>query len=380
MNREKLKAKPWYPNAVAICIGVVLYVVLTRFDGVVGLLRTFVGFFAPVLIGCLIAYIVNPLTRLYGRLFRRVKSGKARAALSNALAIVTVLLFIVLMMLVILPQLVDSVRTFVNNLGGYIAALEDVMDRWGLAERLGLGADTFVLSSKKILDSISAYAKNNLTRILNSSANVGKRLVQLVLGFILSIYLLAEKSNLKAGTKRLMRAVMSDARYTGAAAFLHRCDDILNRYIVFNLLDSLIVGVVNAFFMGIAGMPYVGLVSFVVAITNLIPTFGPVFGAVIGAFVLVLIKPWYALAFLAFTMILQIIDGYILKPRLFGSSLGVSGLWILIGVIVGGRMFGIAGILAAIPAVAILDDMYREMLLPRLEKRKAERAKPAAKP
>ena len=132
--------------------------------------------------------------------------------------------------------------------------------------------------------------------------------------------------------------------------------------------------------MGIAGMPYVGLVSFVVAITNLIPTFGPVFGAVIGAFVLVLIKPWYALAFLAFTMILQIIDGYILKPRLFGSSLGVSGLWILIGVIVGGRMFGIAGILAAIPAVAILDDMYREMLLPRLEKRKAERAKPAAKP
>ena len=122
--------------------------------------------------------------------------------------------------------------------------------------------------------------------------------------------------------------------------------------------------------MLVVGMPYVGLVSFVVAITNLIPTFGPIVGGVIGAFALVLVKPWYALAFLVFTLVLQTLDGYVLKPRLFGSSLGVSGLWILIGVIVGGRIFGVIGILLAIPGVAILDFIYRDYLLPWLEKRR----------
>lgn len=370
MNREKLRSKPWYPMAAAICIGVVLYVVLTRFDVIFGALRKFVGFFAPVLIGCLIAYIVNPLARLYrGKLFRGVKNEGKRTALANLLTVVTVLLFIVLMLLVILPQLLDSVRTFVGNLDGYIAALEGVMERWGLSERLGIDMDSLIDSSKNILDMVSDYVMKNLTKILNSSASAGRRLVQLVLGFILSIYLLGDKESLKAGAARLLKATLREPRYSSAMAFFSRCDAILHRYIVFNLLDSLIVGVVNAVFMVIAGMPYVGLVSFVVALTNLIPTFGPIIGGVIGAFVLVLVKPWHAVMFLVFTMILQTVDGYILKPRLFGNSLGVSGLWILIGVIVGGRMFGVAGILAAIPAVAILDDIYHEMFLPWLERR-----------
>ena len=153
---------------------------------------------------------------------------------------------------------------------------------------------------------------------------------------------------------------------------LRRCHGILKRYIVFNLLDSLIVGSANAIFMAIVGMPYVGLVSFVVAVINLLPTFGPVIGAVIGGFVLLMVNPWHALAFLIFTLVLQTIDGYILKPKLFGDSLGVSGLWILVGVVVGGRAFGVVGILLAIPGVAMLDFLYREYFLPWLEAKKKE--------
>ena len=125
----------------------------------------------------------------------------------------------------------------------------------------------------------------------------------------------------------------------------------------------------NAIFMGILGFPYVGLVTIVVALCNLVPTFGPIIGAVFGAFILVLVKPWYALAFLIFTFVLQTVDGYILKPKLFGDSLGVSGLWILVGVIVGSRAFGMIGILLAIPGVAMLDFLYREYFLPWLDTR-----------
>ncbi len=189
-----------------------------------------------------------------------------------------------------------------------------------------------------------------------------------MIAFILSVYLLAEKGKLKAGLRRLLRAVFGE-RYGGVSVFLHKCNDIVHRYIVSNLIDSLIVGVANAIFMTIAGMEYVGLTSFVVAVTNLIPTFGPVIGAVIGGFVLLMVKPVHALMFLVFTIILQVCDGYVIKPRLFGSSLGVSGLWILVGVVVGGSMFGVVGILVAIPAVAIIDLIYGSYLLPWLERR-----------
>ena len=121
--------------------------------------------------------------------------------------------------------------------------------------------------------------------------------------------------------------------------------------------------------MMIMGMEYAGLITFVVALTNLIPTFGPLIGGAFGAFILLLVKPIHVLFFLGFTLLLQFLDAYFIKPKLFGDSLGVSGLWILIGVIVGGNMFGIVGILLSIPMVAILSFLYSRYLLPWLEKR-----------
>ena len=373
MNREKFKNKPWYNNAAAICIGVVLYVILTHLPAIFSGIEAFLGFFSPLLVGCLIAYIVNPLARFYtGKVFRRVKKPERRASLGNVLAIVTVILFIAAMLLVIIPQLAESVKTFANNLDGYVASLETFIRERGILEQLGLSTDTLTESYEEIMKTAGKYIVGNLSSILNNSASAGKGLFSFIIGFILSVYILSDKSKLRVGVVRLMKACFRPDRYRGIADFLHRSDDILQRYIVFNLLDSVIVGVLNTIFMMIAGLPYAGLVSFAVAITNLIPTFGPVIGAVIGAFVLVLTEPWYALAFLVFTVVVQIFDGYILKPRLFGSSLGVSGLWILVGVVVGGRMFGAAGMLAAIPVVAIIDYAYRELLLPWLERRRRE--------
>jgi predicted PurR-regulated permease PerM len=172
----------------------------------------------------------------------------------------------------------------------------------------------------------------------------------------------------------LLAAILSPEQYDTTIAFLCRCDSILNRYVIFNLLDSLVVGSVNALFMALAGIPYIGLISFVVAVTNLAPTFGPLIGAAISAFVLSLVDLRMTVIFLIFTAVLQVLDGYVIKPRLFGNSLGVSSLLILIGIVVGGRMFGSVGVLLAIPTVAILDNLYRENILPRLMARKRARS------
>ena len=167
-----------------------------------------------------------------------------------------------------------------------------------------------------------------------------------------------------------LKAIFGKVKYGEVNNFLYKSNIICSRYIVYNLIDALIVGGANAVFMTITGMQYVGLISFAVALTNLVPTFEPMVGLVIGGFVLLIVNPVHTLMFVIFTLILQLCDGYIIKPRLFGNSLGVSGLWILIGVIVGGNMFGVIGILLAVPCVAIMVLIYETYLLPGLEKRK----------
>lgn len=379
MKKSKLQSKPWYPATVTACIAVVLYVVLTRPGSVYSLIQRIVGYFVPLLIGCVIAYLVSPLARTISRtICKGIKDEKKKTGISNILAFVFVFLIVYLLLMVSVPQLISSISDFAGNLGGYVEEFEDMLQRGDVLGKLGIDSSTLISATEDIVESAGAYITDNLANILNATVGAGRNIMTFTLGFILSIYLLGGKSGLKTGAQRLMKALLSETRYASFASFLQQCDKILNRYIVFNIIDSLIVGVLNAVFMLITGMPYVGLISFVVAITNLIPTFGPVIGAVVGGFLLVLVNPLNALAFLAFTLVLQICDGYIIKPRLFGNSLGVSGLWIMVGVIIGGRMFGIGGILLAIPGVAILDYIYRDRLMPWLERRRAEKDREAA--
>lgn len=370
---RNLKNKPWYNQAVALGIAVLLYVLMTHWTGFWGRIGAFLRYFSTVGLGIVIAYIVNPLAELYrDTLFSWIKKKqKARSFLSEFFAFVTVVLFLVFLLLMLIPQLIESVATFAGNLDGYVAGLHNMLDALGVSAAT-LGLDRFISSSETLIETVTTFVKQNLSVILSTSMGVGKAAVQVFIGFLLSIYLLADKERLKRGVKRLITASFGKERALDINRVVRRCHSILKRYIVFNLLDCLIVGTANAIFMAIVGMPYIGLVSFVVAIFNLLPTFGPVIGAVIGSFILLMVNPWHALAFIIFTFVLQTIDGYILKPKLFGDSLGVSGLWILVGVIVGGRAFGVGGILLAIPGVAMLDFIYREYFLPWLEKRNKE--------
>ena len=377
-RKTPFNQRPWYPYAVAACIAVTLYVVLSHLGVIWGGITTFIGYFSTVILGCILAYMVNPLARMYEkRVFKGVKKEKVRIALANALAFVTVLVFLGFVLGLVIPQFIDSVTTFAGNLDGYASSLYAWLIAHGITN-LPFDLDKLIDSSESTLSAILGMLSTNIDQIISAAGDVGKGALTWLIALLLSIYLLAAKDRLKGGALKLMRELLPDGRYESALHFFQRCDVILNRYIVFNLLDSMIVGVANAIFMAILGLPYVGLVSVVVALCNLVPTFGPIVGALIGAFFLVLVKPWYALAFLIFTVVLQTLDGYFIKPRILGDSLGVPPLWILVGVIVGGAMFGIVGILLAIPAVAIIDFLYHDYFQPWLA-HKGPRARAEAK-
>ncbi|MCR4871201.1 MAG: AI-2E family transporter [Atopobiaceae bacterium] len=364
--RGKLRDQKWYPYTVAACIAVAVYVALTHLTTVFDVVATFLGFFSAPLLGCVIAYLLNPLAMFFHRtVFRGMRKPNLRWLSSIVLAVLALVLFLGLILSTLIPQLVESITMLASNMDGYIAALVQLSHTWGIAEYINL--DEFMGTSGNLMSRLLEIAGDNMQDILNVSVTAGKSLMLWGLAFMLSVYLLASKESLKSGAKRFLRALLPEKRYQVAMGFLTRCNGILQRYIVFSILDAIIIGGANAVFMACTSMQYVGLISLVVAVTNLIPTFGPVIGAVIGGFILLLVNPLHALIFVAFSVILQTLDGYVIKPKLFGNSLGVSGLLILVSVIVCGNMWGIVGILLAIPLAAIIDFICRDVVMPHLE-------------
>lgn len=371
--KNRLKKKKWISYTIATCSAVVLYIILSNLYIISEGLNSFYTFIKPIVVGVIIAYLLNPLAKVFDlHVFKKIKKESARWTLSAIVAIFVILLAIVLLFVALIPQLIDSVSTFINSVGGYVDSLQKLLRDFEDGTTLDI-FNNIADVSDRILTNIKDYFTYNMGNVLNTSANIGKSVMDLVLGFILAIYLLLDKKRTSGGIQKLLGLIMKPERYAAAGDIFRRSNDIIIRYISFDLIDGIIVGVVNLIFMLIMGMPYAVLISVVVGVTNLAPTFGPIVGAIIGGFVLVLVKPWYALAFLLFTVGLQIVDGYILKPKLFGDSLGISPLMILVAIILGGRLFGVGGILLAIPFAAILDFVYRDFVIKRLEEKRSTR-------
>ena len=370
-KKEWLKNR-WVENTIAICIGVVLFVLLENLGGVFGWIGKFFRFITPVIVGLAIAYVIDPLARLFEHhLFGKLKSWQLRRMLAVILALVLIFALVVLLMVYLVPQLVDSVTQFVNNLDSYSASLKKwIQDFGGKFEKFPINPAKVNDFLDNIVNNLVKWVGDNKEVILNKGFEFGNGLLTFILGLILAIYFLFGKYFLVAGGKRFLRASMSQEKYKGTMQFFSRCNAIMTRYVAFDVLDGIIIGVLNAIFMAIMGMPYIVLISVVVGVTNLAPTFGPLVGAVIGAFILVLVNPLDALIFLIFTLALQTVDGYILKPKLFGDSLGVSSVVILVFIILGGRMFGILGVLLSIPLAAIVDFSYHDYILARMERKR----------
>jgi predicted PurR-regulated permease PerM len=380
----KWTKKRWVSYTIATCSAVVLYMILSHIGSLFAGIGSFYAFIKPVVSGIIVAYIFNPLANVFNdKVFKKMKKEKAKWGLSVACALIVIILAVVLLFVALIPQLVDSVTTFTDNVDGHVATLQGGLREVEKEDPSGLlGGEITKIASfgDNILDKVGNYFENNMANVTSTigsvattTANIGKGVFDAVIAFILAIYLLLDKNRLINGISRFTGLIMKPENHKYTGIFVKRCNDIIIRYISFDIVDGIIVGVVNLIFMLAAGIPYSVLISVIVGITNLAPTFGPIVGCLIGAFILVLVNPWFALSFIIFTIILQTVDGYILKPRLFGESLGVSPLMILVSIVLGGRLFGVAGILLAIPFAAIIDFIWRDYILKRLEERHLKR-------
>lgn len=369
--REILNER-WAAYTFAACSAVVLYLLLGHIGNVGGVFVKIYVLTSPILGGVVIAYLMDPLVSLVGRLIRPwIESPNTRHAASVAIAAACILAVFILLIISLIPSLIDSVVTFVNNINTYVRTAERFMNYVSsLAAENNVDISGITEYGQEALDRVLNILPNSINTIMTTSHSMGSALINLIISFILAIYFLNGKDKIMNEIKRLRHAMYDDETYEARTKFFQRCNEILVKFVIYDLLDALIVGVANAVFMMLTGMNYIPLISVIVGVMNLLPTFGPVIGGVIGALIILLNHPIHALWFTIFTIILQTIDGYVIKPRLFGDSMGVSGVAILIMIIVGGNLFGAIGILLAIPATAIFAFMYDEVILPWIRNRR----------
>lgn len=356
------KDENWYPYTVAACAAVLFAFLLKHLDLLGALLAFIWKIIAPLVAGAIIAYLIDPIARFFeSRVSKKTKKKRFGRRISVAFACLAVYGGLILLFAALIPSLLKSITTLLGNFDGYEQTITGFLKAHGFEdEQIEKNLSSFIAAIKGI---VLNFTKN----VVGETPQVGGNLGNVGLGCILAIYFMLYKKRIVPWIIGICQKIIRKERYQHFVNFCSRCNAILLKYISCTLLDGLFVGVSNAIFMLICRIPYVALISVIVGVTNLLPTFGPLVGGAIGFIILILTKPSYAFLFLVFTIIIQTIDGYIVKPKFFGNTLGVSPLWILIAIICGGKIFGVGGVFLAIPFAAIVQYLLEEILFPKVK-------------
>ena len=194
------------------------------------------------------------------------------------------------------------------------------------------------------------------------------RIYNLIIGIIVSIYLLSDKEGFLAAVKRLSYAVLSVETAERARMGINFVDRTFMSFLNGKLLDSLIIGIICYIVCSILQMPFTLLVSVIVGVTNIIPFFGPLIGAIPSALIILMVDPTKCLIFVIFVIILQQIDGNIIGPRILGNSTGITGFWVMFSIILGGGLFGFWGLLLGVPVFVVVYSLMTNLIVKNLKR------------
>ncbi len=388
MKNFKWDKKYLYWGVTAFCVvvaSIAFFWLLNTWSGVRRGVGVVLSALAPVIYGLCIAYLLNKVlnifethifSKLCGRMFKKdpVKARKAARIFSIIVTLTVALGLIAGLFAIVLPELADSVMTIVSNSRTYLNVaiqwLEKVFDGYALEP---VAVEWFNTISSKVVNWLETEVLPEITTLIGNITggviSVITTLFNLFVGIVISVYVMYNKETFAAQAKKIVYSVFRVKTANAIMGELEFINDAFGDYIVGTVIDSLIVGLINYIFMTIMGMPYAVLVTIMVAVTNLIPMFGPFIGAVPSTLLILLENPTQALIFVIFTVILQQIDGQILKPRIHSSRTGLSGFWIMFAILFFGGLFGILGMVIGVPVTTVLYNMFRRLNNRRLRRR-----------
>lgn len=345
----------------------VLFLCITYWIPFTKFLGTLVGAAMPLIIGCVIAYILNILMSFYERHYfpKTTKKGvrKSRRPVCMLAAFVSLVLIVLLLMRIVVPELIASVELLIAQVPGTISAALTWLEEAGI-----ITADVFDSlrnidwrsSIEQIISVLTTGVGNIMGTAINVVSSVFSGVVTALFAVIFSIYLLTGKEKLGNQFNRIMKRYMKKSVLNKTNYVLSALNDCFHKYIVGQCTEAIILGALCTLGMWIFGFPYATMTGAVIAFTALIPVAGGYIGAAVGAFMILTESPMQALLFLVFIVVLQQLEGNLIYPRVVGSSMGLPAIWVLAAVTIGGGVMGILGMLIGVPLAATAYRLLRE--------------------
>lgn len=379
-NRKYLTISIYAVCAVVVSAAAIM--VIFNIDSVMEKISVLGTVSTPIIIGIFCAYLLNPLMakienvplKKLSQSPDKKKNGQARI-ISVTLTMLTVLLILALIVIMVIPQLVENIVVIFSNMDSYISTIKKWLssifeDNPALIEFLGNPLDDFNAFVAGIWKEYSNELMGMVGNVATTVWTIIDTLKNVLLGLIISIYLLARKEMFTGQAKKILFAFF---KVELAQRFLGVCREASKKFlgsILGKIIEAFIVAILCFIGCTVMGLPYSLLISAIMFVFNLIPYVGPLIGAIPCTLLLLLSEnPIQAVWFIIFLIVLQTIDGNIIAPWILGDSTGLPAVWILIAILIGGGLFGILGMLLGVPVFAVIYMLIKDFIEGRLKKR-----------
>ena len=352
---------------IVIVASIFVYKTLDNIGVIYDFLMSMLRLIMPFIIGAFIAYILNkPICWLEKNVYQKVKKKAAYSKRRRFLSVLTV--YIIFIGLVswwgtsVVPKITGSITDLMNRMRQYTINFDDFLI--GLPQQFDFIIPYDVLEeaihnlSITIHNFIANYDFQNIEFFLSGIAkgvfNITAVVFNLVLGFMIAFYLQMDKEVFISGIKRFLRAIFKDEKVDRIIRFSKEADGVFSKFIIGKSIDSIIIGILCFIGLIILNIRYATMISVIIGITNMIPYFGPFIGGVPAVIITLFDSPIKAIWVGIFVLILQQFDGLVLGPKILGDSTGLSPVWIIFAIIVGGGLFGVLGMFLGVPVVAVI--------------------------
>lgn len=372
---------------VAGCI--ILYWLLNERDSVKHVLGAFLDILSPFITGGCIAFIANVPMRFFENKLVKISNPGLRRTVALVLTFVAVALVVGGVVLLLIPQIVETVELFVPAVYDFLLKLEVYVDDFllenpevmGIIQETTNGANldwtAFVQKFVAVLgDSVSTIVQSAVSTI----GSVASFVMDLFVAIVFAIYCLFQKEILARQGRKILYAFTKERLADRIIHILRLSNSTFSNFLSGQCIEVCILGAMIAISMAILKMPYIPLVSVLVAVTAFVPIVGAWIGCVVGAFFMLVNDPVQAVWFLVMFLVVQQIEGNLIYPKVVGTSIGLSGMWVIVAISVGGDLFGVAGMLLMIPFASVIQTVLREEVAIRVYQRKINPEKLQAQP
>lgn len=384
--KQKLDKKyfAWGLTAFLVICGCLLFTYLIfNFNNVLALLSTLRKILMPIIDGIAIAYLLTPILNFveskwvdfFYRLAKTemtVKKKKQRRGFSIFITMILFSAVLYIFFRIVIPQLILSIQSiifqfpiYVNNLGNFFTKLLE--NNPELESTVDTIYDAYSKQAISLLQDSVLPKVNDILKTLSSGIiNFIKGMFNIIIGIIISIYLMSSKEVLSGQAKKIVYSYhdrKSANKIIAGTRYTHRT---FIGFVGGKIIDSIIIGIVTFIVTNIVGTPYAVLVSVIVGVTNIIPFFGPYIGAIPSTLLILMVNPIQALYFVIIILIIQQVDGNIIGPKILGDSTGLSSFWVIFAITLFGGLFGVAGMIIGVPTFAVIYALFRYKVNKRL--------------